>query len=79
MTAKLAKIVLSVVVGVLGLVLVMVVLAGAAPVAALDDAGQSDGSTLLADLPSHVEVNADPEEIRADGYSNATITALPIW
>jgi len=75
MTAKLAKIVLSVVVGMLGLVLVMVALAGAEPVAARDDAGQSGGSTLLAGVPSHVEVNADPGEIRADGYSNSTVIA----
>ncbi len=74
MTAKLAKIVLSIIVGMLGLVLVMVVLAGAGPEAARDDAGQSGGSTLLAGVPHVVEVDASPTEIRADGDSTSTST-----
>ncbi|MGA9351890.1 MAG: invasin domain 3-containing protein, partial [Anaerolineae bacterium] len=74
MTTKLAKIVLSIVVGMLGLVLVMVVLAGAGPAVAMEDVEQDGGSALVAGPPHVVEVDASPTEIRADGDSNSTIT-----
>ena len=73
MTAKLAKIVLSIVVGMLGLVLVMTMLACSGPVAALRDIQQEESGTLVASPPSDVLVDASPEEIRADGASNSTI------
>ncbi|MBM4464474.1 MAG: hypothetical protein FJ014_02710 [Chloroflexi bacterium] len=75
MTAKLTKIVLSVIAGMLGLVLVMVILAGTGPVAALDDAGQNGDGVLVAGPPTDVLVSASPEEVRADGTSTSTITA----
>ncbi len=75
MTAKLTKIVLSTVIGILGLVLVMAVLAGAGPVTALDEVGQDGGSASAAGVPSDVLVGASPEEIRGDGESNSTITS----
>jgi adhesin/invasin len=77
MIAKLAKIVLSIVAGMLGLVLVMMVLAGAGPVGAMEDIGQDGGGALAAGLPVTpvtVEMAAFPTEIRADGYSHSTIT-----
>jgi len=75
MIAKLAKIVLSIAAGMLGLVLVMAMLAGAGPVAAKEDIGQHGGGTLAAGPPTDVIVDASPEEIRADGTSTSTITA----
>ena len=76
MTAKLAKIVLSIVIGMLGLVLVMSMLAGAGPATALEeDAGQVGGSAVVAGVPSDVLVGASPDEIRGDGESNSTITS----
>ena len=75
MTAKLAKIVLSIIVGMFGLVLVMGMLACSGPAAALEeDVGESGGGALIAGPPSTVLVDASPEEIRADGQSNSTIT-----
>jgi hypothetical protein len=74
MTAKLAKIVLSVIVGMFGLALVMSMLAGAGPAPALKDIEQKGDDTLAAAPPSDVLVDASPGEIRADGESNATIT-----
>ncbi len=74
MKAKLARIVLSTIVGVLGLVMVMVFLGSAGPVAARDDAGRS-GDALLAVAPSDLLVDASPGEIRADGSSASNITA----
>jgi len=73
MIAKLMKIVLSMVAGTLGLVLVMAMLSAAEPAAALEDAG-NDAPVAAAGSPNNVLVAAYPEPIRADGYSNSTIT-----
>ncbi len=73
MIAKLMKIVLSIVAGTLGLVLVMAMLSGAGPAAALEDAG-NDATVSAAGSPNDVLVGAYPEEIRADGYSHSTVT-----
>jgi len=73
MTTKLAKIVLSVVAGMLGLVLVMAVLAGAGPAVAMEDGGQGGGDALVAGTPNAVLVDASPSDIRADGSSHSAI------
>ena len=75
MTAKLAKIVLTIIAGLCGVVLVMSFLAGAGPVVAMEDVGQDDGGAVVAAAPSNVLVDASPGEIRADGSSTSTITA----
>jgi len=76
MTAKLAKIVLSITAGMFGLVLVMGMLAGVGSVAALEeDVGESGGGALVAGTPTDVLVDASPGEIRADGESNSTISS----
>jgi hypothetical protein len=88
MTTKLVKIVLSIVVGMLGLVLVMTMLAcsgpaaaregtvgegDSAPVARVEGPGEDAGGTLAAGAPTDVIVEPHPDEILADGDSNSTI------
>jgi len=74
MTAKLAKIVLSIAAGMLGVVLVMTMLACSGPAAAREDIEGNSGSALAAGSPHTVAVAASPTRIRADGASTAAIT-----
>ncbi len=74
MTAKLAKILLSIIAGMFGLVLAMSMLIRVGTVAALEEDPGHGGGALVAGIPTDVLVAAYPEEIRADGASNSTIT-----
>jgi len=83
--ARLARVWLSAVAGLLWMTLLMAALATAGPATARDDWGHvpvalreepGAGGVRMASIPSTVTVTATPDNILADGVSTSTITAM---